>query len=198
MNSFDLAGYHLLNQFAGHHPILDSMMSFFAQYALELYAILFILAWFVLPKSDTKSRHMLVISGFAGILALLINLVISHIWFRPRPFVALPHGSFNQIIPHSNDASFPSDHTSGSFGFASATWGKNTKWISCSFTILAVMVMVSRVYVGVHYPTDVLAGLVVGSISGRIMWKFSRQLHPLTAFGLRLFRFGDPQKSSVN
>jgi undecaprenyl-diphosphatase len=198
MQSFDLTLFHLLNNLAGQHPVLDFIMKCFAQYALEMYAILYLVAWFGFPKSDTKRRHALVVSGFAGILALLFNVLISHIWFRPRPFVSLPPGTFHQIIPHSVDASFPSDHTSGSFGFASASWGKNAKWVSRSFTIIAIMTMISRVYVGVHYPTDVLAGLIVGTLSGRLMWKFSRFLYPITSFGLRLFRFGDSAKQVAN
>jgi undecaprenyl-diphosphatase len=191
MNSFDLTVYHMLNHLATpSHPILNTVMKFFAQDALEIYAILFVIAWFTLPKQDTKSRHALVVSGCAGILALLINVIIGHIWYRPRPFVALPKGTFNQIIPHSVDASFPSDHTSGSFGFASASWGKNVAWVRYSFTIIAILTMISRVYCGVHYPTDVIGGLVVGVFAGRVMWRFSGLLQPVTDFGLRLFKFG--------
>jgi len=190
MNAFDVSVFHLINQFAGHVPILDLVMVFFARYALELYALLFIIAWFTLPKTDTKHRHALVVAGCAGVLALAVNFLIAHIWFRPRPFTVLPRGSFTQLIPHGNDSSFPSDHTSGSFAFAAASWGNNEKWISRSFTWLAVIVMVARVYVGVHWPTDVIAGLVVGTLSGRLMWKFSRYLNPITAIGLKISRYG--------
>jgi undecaprenyl-diphosphatase len=75
-----------------------------------------VLAWFALPKKDIQNQHALVVAGFAGVLALIINVIISHIWFRPRPFTVFQKGT--QLIPHSSDASFPSDHTSGSFGFA--------------------------------------------------------------------------------
>lgn len=194
MNSFDLFGYHLLNQWAGHVPVLDQVMSFFAQYALELYAVLFIVAWFTLPKPETKRRHALVIMGFSGVLALLMNVVISHIWFRPRPFVVLPKGQFTQLIPHSTDASFPSDHASGSFGFATGSWGKAQYWVSRSFTILAILVAIARVYTGVHWPTDVLAGALVGFLCSRIMWKFSHLFVPLTKMGLKLFRYGEYSK----
>ncbi len=115
MNAFDVHVFHWLNHFAGHHPVMDAVMSFFSQYALELYAALFIVAWYTLPRRDTQRRHALIISFCAGLLALLISAVIGHIWPRPRPFVVLPKGSYVQLIPHVADASFPSDHTSGSF-----------------------------------------------------------------------------------
>lgn len=196
MNTFDLAGYHFLNQWAGHFPVLDLIMAFFAQYALELYAILFVIAWITLPKPNIKQRHALVIMGFSGILALILNFVIAHVWFRPRPFVTLPKGTFTQVIPHSIDASFPSDHTAGSFGFAAGSWSKAQGLVSRSFTVLAILVSIARVYVGVHWPTDVIAGVVIGLISARVMWRFEHFLKPLTNFGLHLFRFGEKEQNA--
>lgn len=190
MNSFDLYGYHLINQWAGHHPILDNLMAFLAQYALELYALLFIIAWLSLPKSDTDKRHALVIAGFSGILALIFNVLIGQFFYRPRPFITLQKGTFTQLIPHSNDTSFPSDHTSGSFGFAAGSWNGAAFWVRWSFTILAILVAIARVYTGVHWPTDVLASIIIGIFSSRIMWFFNPLLKPLTNLGLRLFHYG--------
>ncbi len=190
MNPFDLTIYHAINHFAGSLPIVDFFMRFFAQYALPIYALLFIVAWFSLPKSDENYRHSLVISALAGVLALLLNVLISHIWYRSRPFVVLPKGSFHQIIPHSVDASFPSDHGSGSFAFAAASWGKAPKWISRIFTVLAILVAISRVYAGVHWPTDIIASFIVGNIAARILWKISPKIYPLTTFLLKIFKYG--------
>ncbi|MDQ7097077.1 phosphatase PAP2 family protein [Desulfosporosinus sp. PR] len=190
MNSFDLQGYHMFNQFAGHHVLLDRIFPFFAQYSLEVYIILFIIAWFTLPKSEARQRHALLIMGLSGVLGLIINILLSHLYFRPRPFTVLPKGTFTQLIPHTADASFPSDHTTGSFGFAAASWGKAPKWITISFTILAVLNAIGRLYVGVHWPTDVIAGIIIGTLCGRLLWKFSSFFQPLTDFGLRLFHYG--------
>lgn len=198
MNPFDLTLYHFINHFAGHHPFVDELMKFIAQNALDIYAVFFIFAWFALPKSEENKRHALVVAFCSGVLALFINLVISHIWFRPRPFTVLHRGTYTQLIPHSNDASFPSDHTSGSFAFASGTWGRSAKWVRYSFTILAVLTMISRVYVGVHWPTDVIAGLIIGIFSGRIMWRFERFIVPLTRIALRIFHYGRYSKKRVH
>ena len=141
-------------------------------------------------KAETQQRHALLIMGLAGVLGLMVNVLISHIYIRPRPFMVLPKGTFTQLIPHSPDASFPSDHTTGSFGFAAASWGKAPKWITVSFTVLAVLNAVARLYVGVHWPSDVLAGVLIGTLCGRLLWKYSTLLQPLTNFGLRLFHYG--------
>ncbi|WP_407309558.1 undecaprenyl-diphosphatase [Desulfosporosinus sp. SB140] len=192
---FDIQGYHLFNQYAGHHQFLDKAFAFLAQYSLELYVVLFVIAWLSLPKSEIKQRHALVIMGLAGVLGLFINVIVSHIYFRPRPFMVLEKGTFTQLIPHSPDASFPSDHTTGSFGFAAASWGKAPKWTTMSFTILAVLNGVARLYVGVHWPTDVIAGMIIGTLSGRVLWKFSHLFQPLTNLGLRLFHYGGDHKN---
>lgn len=196
LNPFDVTLYHLINGLAGHSPVLDTIMIFFAKDALEIYAVLFVVAWFALPKKDIQNRHALIVAGIAGLLALIINVIISHIWFRPRPFTVFQKGTFTQLIPHSSDASFPSDHTSGSFGFAAGSWGKQQKWISHTFTIIAITVMIARVFVGVHYPTDVIGGLIVGVISGKLMWKFSHLLFPLTSFVAKIFKFGPTVKAN--
>lgn len=135
-------------------------------------------------------------AGLSGIVALMINVVIGHIWFRPRPFTVFQKGTFTQLIPHSHDGSFPSDHTAGSFGFAAGSWGYNVKWISWTFTVVAVIVMFARVYVGVHYPTDVIAGMVIGVIASKITWKFSKLVLPLTTLAAKLFRFGPIQQGA--
>jgi undecaprenyl-diphosphatase len=190
MNSFDVTVYHFINHFAGHHPVIDAVMKFVAASALEIYAGLFVVAWFALPKSEEPKRQALVASFCAGLLALVLDALISSIWFRPRPFTVLSPGSFTQLIPHPADASFQSEHTSGSFAIASGSWGKSAKWVSFSFTILAVLTMISRVYTGVHWPTDVIGGLVVGIVAGRMIWKFEWLVITLTRIGLRIFRYG--------
>ncbi|WDL95690.1 undecaprenyl-diphosphatase [Alicyclobacillus sp. ALC3] len=194
LNPFDTTVYHFINGFAGRNHILDAVMVFFAKDALEIYAALFIIAWFVLPKKDIDNRHALVMAGLSGVLALIINLVIAHIWFRPRPFTVFKKGTFTQLVPHVPDASFPSDHASGSWGFAAGSWGKQQKWISYTFTIIAVIVMIARVFVGVHYPTDVIGGMVIGIIASRVMWKLSRFVLPITTFVAKMFKFGPQAK----
>ncbi|RIV29208.1 phosphatase PAP2 family protein [Alicyclobacillaceae bacterium I2511] len=190
MNHFDMEVFYTINHLAIYTPWLNPIMIFFAKFSPELYAGMFILTWFALPRSDGKARHALVVSVFAGIFALVINLIIAHLWFRSRPFAVLPPGSVDQLLAHSANSSFPSDHTAGSFGFAAAAWGNNRHWVSYPFTSLAILVMVARVYCGLHWPTDVIAGMVIGIIAGRSVWLLSRVIYPITTMGLRLFHYG--------
>ncbi|WP_027364540.1 phosphatase PAP2 family protein [Desulfotruncus alcoholivorax] len=197
MNWFDLQWFQFFNGLSGRSSMLDFLITFFANYSLELYALLFIIAWVTLPKREVNRRHALVVMVLSGALGLAVNALIAHIWFRPRPFTVLPKGTFSQLIQHAADTSFPSDHTTGSFGFAAASWGKANYWVRISFTLLAFCTAIARICAGVHWPTDVLAGIVIGSLSGLLMWKFSSFLRPLTNFGLRLFRYGQFAKQNT-
>ncbi|MBX6354139.1 MAG: phosphatase PAP2 family protein [Thermoflavifilum sp.] len=190
MNAFDLHWFHVINQHAGQNPALDHLMVFLAKYSLETYAILFIIAWFALPRREVDRRHGLVVAFVGGVIALIINTIIGAIWYRPRPFVALPHDQVHQLINHPNDTSFPSDHTAGGWGFASGSWGRTARWLSWVFTILSLGVTIARVYVGVHWPTDVLAGVVVGLVSGAIARAFSGPLEHVSNLLMRIFRMG--------
>ncbi|WP_206832529.1 undecaprenyl-diphosphatase [Alicyclobacillus fructus] len=191
LNPFEVHVYHLINGLAGKSKLLDDVMIFFAKDALELYAALFIAYWFALPKEDLRSRNQLAVAGFSGILALVLNVVISHVlWFRPRPFVVLPKGTYTQLIPHPADASFPSDHSAGSWGFAGGSWGRTPKWISVPFTVIAVLVMIARVFVGVHYPTDVIGGMAVGLLASAAVRPLASRMMPLTRMVAKPFGYG--------
>ncbi len=188
-NTFDLDVFHAINQLAGHTPLLDVPMRFIAHYGLEIYGVIFIIAWFALPRHEEQKRHALIVSFLGGVIALGLNFIIGTLMYRPRPFT-VPSAHATQLIPHANDTSFPSDHVAGGFGFASAAWGRTARWFSWVFTLLSIVMVFARVYVGVHWPTDVLAGLVIGIIGGQIAKLFSRPSRVLTTILLKVFRMG--------
>ena len=70
------------------------------------------------------------------------------------------------VIGPQSEYSFPSGHTAGSFAFVSVLWFLAPKKVSIPMTILAALISLSRLYVGVHYPTDVLGGVIIGSACG--------------------------------
>ena len=94
---------------------------------------------------------------------LIINVTLKGLVARPRPFVV------NEAIAPlvggvSPYRSFPSGHSGGSFAAMLALSKWVPKKIGIPSIILAIMVALSRLYVGVHYPTDILGGLVVGLV----------------------------------
>lgn len=109
-------------------------------------------------------------AGLAGLMALAIgflctNVVLKHLVGRPRPWLDV--AGLLPIIQEGDPNSFPSGHTSASFAAAAAWWKlAPKKWMKATGLVMAACMGLSRLYVGVHYPSDVLAGALVGTFSG--------------------------------
>ena len=104
--------------------------------------------------------------GMAGLLAmalnfLMTNLTIKNLVARPRPYTVLEN--LEILIEQPGEFSFPSGHTSSSFAFAVAVYLLLPKKYGVPALVLAALISLSRLYVGVHYPTDVLGGFIVGT-----------------------------------
>lgn len=109
-------------------------------------------------------------SGSAMIIALLmclliVNLLVKPIVARARPFTV--NTSIDLLISAPTDYSFPSGHTCASFACVFALFFNHDKlWKPAA--LLATLIAISRLYLYVHYPTDVLAGFIFGLIFGYI------------------------------
>lgn len=125
-------------------------------------ALCLILLW--IPKT----RRVGLAGAFALCFSLLCtNLLLKPLIDRPRPWL-LVEGLVN-IVNEPDPRSFPSGHTSAAFAAASALFRalpeNRAKW-KWTVMALAVLMGLSRLYVGVHYPSDVLAGALVGAVCG--------------------------------
>ena len=95
----------------------------------------------------------------AGV-ALALAKVISEIVDRARPFVVDPHG-VHLFSGHAADPGFPSDHATGAFAVAMAIYLRSRLWGSVALVAAAVL-SIGRVAIGVHFPSDVVAGALLG------------------------------------
>ena len=96
-----------------------------------------------------------------SLVALGVNQVVAMFWFVPRPFVTL-HG-VTTLLAHSADDSFPSDHAVIAGALAIGTLLFARKWGIVAI-VVAVLLAFARVYAGMHYPLDVIAGLAIGAV----------------------------------
>ena len=144
-------------------------MIFGAEYLIYLMLILTI--FFAIKGKVPERKSLLLFLISFPILVLLIKFI--HLFFfEPRPYVT------NDILPlitHKADASFPSRHASISFAIAFAFLYFKSKW-GTPLLLLAFWVGISRVYVGVHYPLDILGGIAVGIISQTIALQIKKLL----------------------
>lgn len=122
-----------------------------------LVAVVFLIPW---PQRRQERRSGAVLATAAAALALLINQPIAHAVDRVRPYLDHPAHA-HLLISRSHDPSFPSDHATGAFALAFGVWLYDRTLGSVLLVIAAVLAF-SRVYVGTHYPGDVLAGALIG------------------------------------
>lgn len=151
-------GFLLFLQESVRNPILNSLMVFLTSLGDE--GMIWIAATIVLliPK---KTRRVGIMSAAALLGSLIINNhMIKNLVQRPRPFVTFT--DLQILIPTPSEFSFPSGHTSSSFAAAAVFYRFLPKKLGIPAVVLAVLIGFSRLYVGVHYPTDVIAGAVMG------------------------------------
>ena len=117
----------------------------------------------VLKKDEVLKRQFV---GMAGGLALngFITVAMKYGIARPRPFAV--HGDLIYKKTHAGSSSFPSGHTSSAFQWAtSCVLAKPNWYVAVPAYMYACGMAYSRMHLGVHYPTDILGGAVVGSAS---------------------------------
>lgn len=115
--------------------------------------------------------------GLCCALALIFDLLVVNIAIKPlvariRPYVVL--NEINILTHQPGDHSFPSGHSAGSFACAWAFFRAYKKKWRIPVLVLASLVSLSRLYVGVHYPTDVLGGVVIGIIVGELGYRLGK------------------------
>lgn len=100
----------------------------------------------------------------ASLLGSLVfnNMIIKNIVARPRPYRMIE--TLSILIPEPGEYSFPSGHTSSSFAAGVVLYLMLPKKYGVPAMILAFLLGISRLYVGVHYPTDVLGGMAMGTL----------------------------------
>ncbi|MHC0038085.1 undecaprenyl-diphosphatase [Pseudoneobacillus sp. C159] len=180
--------FQAINHLAGNHPILDAIMIFVTQNALFIFAFILLFMWFF---GNEKYKYTVVYAALTGALSLFINFLIGQIYFEPRPFVT---HHVNMLISHAADASFPSDHTTGAFSLAFAILLRHRK-IGFMTVLIAALTGFSRIYVGHHYPLDVLGSILVALSVSLIVFKASRLLRSIPNVIINMYNkiFGVPK-----
>jgi undecaprenyl-diphosphatase len=166
--------FKAINQDAGHHPFLDGLMVFFTKEAFLIFALILLAMWFF---GKERSKYTVVYAVITCAVGLIINFVLGHIYYEPRPFVT--HKGVHLLVSHAADASFPSDHSTFVFALAIAVLLRRHNKVGVLMLLFALLTGISRVYVGNHYPFDVLGGIVVSIIISSLVFKLSSQLQPI-------------------
>ncbi|WP_410982109.1 undecaprenyl-diphosphatase [Bacillus cereus] len=155
LKELDYEWFNFINNKVQEYPLIDHVMILFAEYVQYAFVLLIVLLWI---RNKPNFRVMAFQSMVAFTLAYSINRIIE-IWaYRERPFVS---HNITQLVDHAANSSFPSDHATSAVVIA-ATLLLSAYRFKYTWFFLALCVAFSRVWVGVHYPLDVIAGIVHG------------------------------------
>mgnify|MGYP001357814657 CR=1 FL=1 len=190
MNSMDASLLIWLNGLSGNIKSFDDLMRLIASdYLMPLvFSLSMFGLWFSGKTSSQRMTYQL--TALMGIGALSISnavvWLINSLWDRPRPFLDHPD-ELNLLFYSPTDPSFPANPVAIGFAVAMAAWTVNRKfglWLFAAASLYGF----SRVFVGVFYPTDIVAGALVGIAAYGFTSYLRRVLEPLVTMVVRLAR----------
>lgn len=154
----NVALFFLIFGLSSQSPIADNLMIFGARFAIYLtYLLMFILA----VKGGIKEKKALILAVLTIPIIILLIKGIHIFFYESRPFV---DNDILPLIPFSADASFPSRHASLMSGIAFTYVYFKSRWAPF-FVFLMLWVSAARIFVGVHFPQDIIGGFITGLVS---------------------------------
>lgn len=149
-----------INGLAGHSPLADTLMRVTASDLIFL-VILGAALWWILTPADDIGKTAALAAAAAVVAGQIVNLAIGHLIDVPRPFIAHPQ-QVRLLVQAAHDSSFPSDHATAAFSVAATALLRTLpgRWL---FLAAALLIALARVYVGAHYPLDVIVGAALGT-----------------------------------
>lgn len=157
--------FHILNGLQTiHTPFLDTFMKSITKLGdAGIVWILLTIILLLIPKTRKAGVYMAV--------ALIIDLILCNVILKPIIARTRPYNvnkTIKLLVPPLKDYSFPSGHTAASFASVSALYFAGRKKMAAGALVLSIFIAFSRLYLYVHYPTDVLGGLIIGLLCGWI------------------------------
>jgi len=158
ISNFNYYLFYLIN--SHYNPMLDIFMIIISK---TVYPLVGITALTLLIKN--KKLGIKLISSL--IFAVISTYVLKYLIYEPRPYLVL--SNVHLLLYKGLESSFPSGHTALAFATATFLFFGYSKKVGVIFLIWAFLVGYSRVYVGVHYPIDVLVGMIIGVVCGYVV-----------------------------
>lgn len=153
----------LINAPADASPALVSAAELVASRLIDLIPVLLVVLW---VWGKPAGRTGLAATSIAAALALGANQLVGLLWYEPRPFMI---GLGRTLMTHVPENSFPSDHTTFilTVGFGLVTTCAAPKW-GAIVSFLGILVAWARIYLGLHFPLDMLGSALIAGLFGAV------------------------------
>lgn len=186
--TLDRALFSWVNGLAGKSAILDGIMKLVGNdYFIPVsFSLVLLGLWFSDENRTQRERNQRTVLCTALSLGITNGLIklLNLLYFRPRPFT---EQEVNLLFYRPTDSSFPSNLTAVAFAFATSIWLSHRKGGTILF-LPAILVAASRVYIGVHYPSDVIAGAALGILVSYGCFRLFPLLEPVPSVALQWAR----------
>jgi undecaprenyl-diphosphatase len=164
----DWSVLHSLNDFLFRHDGIEDPLLFYVNASEALFIAVLAIVFLAARGRHLAWRRAALAAVLSAGLGLAVAKLISELVDRARPFVADP-GGVHLFSQHAADAGFPSDHATAAFAVATAIVLRKRRWGIFALVAAAVL-SVGRVALGIHYPSDVLAGAALGAAAALVLW----------------------------
>lgn len=156
----DWSLFHTINTFADRTGWAHGPLRSYAKYGIVIFGVFLIIGGLISLRRGPKAVARAVWAAAAPLLAVVLNQPIANVVDRARPYAAHPHVTV--LIARGADPSFMSDHSVAAgaavAGLCFVTWR-----LGLLAALFGLLMAFARVYVGAHYPGDVVAGLIFGA-----------------------------------
>jgi undecaprenyl-diphosphatase len=187
----DTTLFLLINRLAGRVPFVDEIFKGLANdYFLPIICSFIVVAlWFGtrdIRRRGVNQRASITAVMSIGIVAGMVDLC-DYYFFRARPFTEIPLSQMHLLFYRPTDSSFPSNFAAILFAIAVSILIKN-KGVGIILLVIALLGGFARIYVGIHYPLDILGGAAFGTLASFTAYGLSRILEPVFAGTLAFLR----------
>jgi undecaprenyl-diphosphatase len=190
MNPFDQSIMSFINRFAHRSLVFDELVVLVSDNNFIKGALVFAVIWYLwFQNEDTRKKRECLLAGVsASFVGLVVARILSWAIVRPRPLnipqlgMRIPYGI--RSAGWEGVSSFPSDHAVLFFALATGIFcaAQRIGWLM--FIYVSVFICLPRIYLGIHYPTDVLAGAMIGVSMGWLVHLLAIR-KPLTNWAFR-------------
>lgn len=177
-----------LNQGVGTFTYIDKIVQVvISDYLIPVsFSVALVGLWFGWRNNEMRDRHqhaVMIAIASTGLTNVAVAIINQH-WFRLRPFASY---QLELLFYAPTDSSFPSNPAAITFAIATGVWFANRK-IAILMYALSVVFGISRIYAGVFYPLDVIAGCLLGICVSILTLHTIKLIEPIPTVFLRIAR----------